>query len=168
MKEKLRDHYLKFGPRRFVIFAVITLLILDILSGYYLVLVFDHKLQSGQMIHLIAKRMNMQVTDFDPATLQEVVGLVNKTLNFFLFLVLTNNLFFYFFYLRKKLWAQGYVLFYTMTASILSLYFIFEGSNLGVGWTIFNVLTIPIYIYLFFGVKMLKAETTLVPEKKGR
>lgn len=167
MKEKLRNHYLKLGPRRFVILTVILLIILDFLSGYYLKLTWASKDFSQKMLELSVENMKLQVTDFSQETMNEMVGLVNMTIDFMLVLLFINNLFFYFFYLRKKLWAQSYVLFYTLTAAFLSLTMVFD-HQAGTGWLIFNILTIPTYAYLYMGVKLLKPETTLVPEKKAR
>ena len=166
MKEKFMKHYLGLGPRRFVIGTVILLIILDIVSGYYLKLSWESKNVYEQMVHFWIKSLKLQTGDLSPDTLVEVSGLMQKTLDFFLFLLLLNNLFFYFFYLRKKLWAQGYILFYTLTGALFSLMMIFDG--MGAGWIAVNLTCALIYTYLFFGVKFLKSETTLVPEKKGR
>lgn len=108
------------------------------------------------------------IEDFAQSTISEMTGFVNNTFYFFLFIILANNYFFYCFYLRKKLWAQGYVLFYVLSAAIFSVSFIVDNVDLGVGWIIYNILSIPFYIYLFLGVKMLKCETTLANEKKAR
>jgi hypothetical protein len=167
MKEKLRNHYLKLGPRRFVILTVILLIILDFLSGYYLKMTWANNALSQKMLALSVDNMKLQLADFSQETINEIMGLVNMTVDFMLVLFFINNLFFYFFYLRKKLWAQSYVLFYTLAAAFLSLAMIFD-NHAGMGWMIFNILTIPTYIYLYFGVKLLKPETTLVPEKKAR
>lgn len=166
MKEKFMKHYLGLGPRRFVIGTVILLIILDIVSGYYLKLSWESKNIYEQMVHFWIKSLKLQTGDLSADTLVEVSGLMQKTLDFFLFLLFLNNLFFYFFYLRKKLWAQGYILFYTMTGALFSLVMIFDG--MGPGWIVVNIFSAIIYTYLFFGVKFLKSETTLVPEKKGR
>ena len=120
------------------------------------------------MVILVIERMKLQATDFDHATMSEIGSLVDMSFDFFLFLILMNNLFFYLFYLRKKIWAQGYVLFYTFTGMIFSAFMIFDGYGMGPAWMIFNLLAVPLYAYLYFGVKFLKNETTLVPEKKGR
>lgn len=165
MKEKLYSHFMKIGPRRFVVGTVIILIILDILNGVYLKMAMAKNQLSEKMVLLIIDGMKLEPVDFDRATMAEISGLVDKSFDFFLFLVLFNNLFFYLFYLRKKLWAQGYVLFYTLTAGIFSMMMIFDGYGMGAGWMIFNLLTIPLYFYLYFGVKLLKNETTLAPKK---
>ena len=167
MKEKLQNHYKKLVPRQFVTATVITLVILDILNGIYLKLSWVKNGLSKNIVLIIIERMKLNVTDFDQGTMVEVGGLVDKSFNFFLFLILMNNLFFYLFYLRKKIWAQGYVLFYTFTGAIFSGLMIFDGYGMGLGWMIFNLMAIPLYAYLYLGVKVLKEETTLVPEKKA-
>jgi hypothetical protein len=167
MNEKLRGHFLKIGPKNFVLGTVFVLIILDFLSLYNLKLNFEQSGLYNNIVLLTIERMQIKQSELAPETLTEMAGLIHKTMDFAFLLILINNLFFYFFYLRKKLWAQGYILFYTMTAAIFSLLMIFD-NHTGIGWTIFNVLTIPIYLYLFFGVKLLKEETTLAPKKKGR
>lgn len=168
MKERLRNHYRKIAPRQFVVATVITLIILDILNGIYLKLIWAKNDLSKNIVLISINRMKLSVADFDQATMMQVGGLLDKSVDFFLFIFLMNNLFFYFFYLRKKLWAQGFVLFYTLTGAIFSGCVIFDGFSLGAGWIIFNLLAIPLYLYLYFGVKILKPETTLVPKKKAQ
>ena len=168
MKDKMKQHFLNFGPKRFVIFTVIILIVLDVINSYYLKIYWLQKDLSHTMVLQSIKRGELMVEDFSQTTLNEMTAFVNNGFYFFLLLIFANNLFFYIFYLRKKLWAQGYVLFYTLTASLFSLTFIFDNAGLGMGWMAYNVLTIPIYIYLYFGVKLLKLETTLGHEKKGR
>lgn len=156
---------MKLGPRRFVIGAVLTLIILDIINTIYLKLYWLQKDLSTLLVHQSIRSSNLVLEDFSQETIAGMSGFINNTFYFFLFLILINNLFFYFFYLRKKLWAQGYVLFYTLTAAIFGLSFVVDQVGLGIGWGIYNVLTIFIYLYLYFGVKVLKYETTdAIPE----
>ena len=168
MKEKLLNHYKKLVPRQFVTGAVIALVTLDILNGIYLKLSWVKNGLSKNMVLIIIQRMKLQTTDFDHATMTEIGGLVDKSFDFFLFLILMNNLFFYLFYLRKKIWAQGYVLFYTLSGAIFSGFMIFDGYGMGAGWMMFNLLAIPLYMYLYMGVKVHKFETSPVPEKKAQ
>lgn len=168
MKDKLKDHFLKFGPRRFVIFTVVSLLITDLVNGYYLKLYWIGKNASELLVQQSIARSGYLAEDFSPSTLAEMTGFVNNTFYFFLLIILVNNVFFYFFYLRKKLWAQGFVLFYALTAAFMSVAFLFDNAGLGMGWMLYNFLTIPYYAYIFLGVKLLKDETTLGHEKKGR
>lgn len=168
MKEKLYNHFLKIGPRRCVVGIVISLIILDVLNGIYLKGSWTLKNTSHQVVLLIIKFMKATPADFDADTMREMSGLVDKAFDFMLFLLLMNNLFFYLFYLRKKLWAQGYILFYTLTAGIFSVLMIFDGLGMGWGWMFFNLLTIPLYFYFYMAVKLLRKETTLEPKKKGR
>jgi hypothetical protein len=168
MKEKLKAHFLAFGPRRWVVFTVISLIITDLINCYYLKLYWLNKGVSDTLVQRSITQGGLLIEDFDRATLSEMTGFVNNTFYFFLFIILANNYFFYFFYLRKRLWAQGYVLFYALSAAVFSLSFIFDNAGLGAGWMSYNIFTIPFYIYLFLGVKLLKIETTLVSEKKGR
>ena len=168
MKDKLKAHFLAFGPRRFVIFATLSLILTDLLNSYYLKLYWEKKDLSTQMVHKSVERSGMSVQEFDLATLNEMVGFMNNLFSFFLLIIIVNNVFFYFFYLRKRLWAQGFVLFYTLTAALLSLTLIVDDAGLGTGWKAYNALTIPYYLYLYFGVKLLKNETTLAHGKKGR
>ena len=165
MMEKLKAHYMKFGPRNCVVATVVILLILDILNTIYLRLFWLKKDLSTTLVFQSIRRSELLVEDFSRDTIMEMTGFLNNTFYFFLFLILANNLFFYFFYLRKKLWAQGYVLFYTLTAAIFSVTFLIDDADLGWGWTLYNLSTFFIYLYLYFGVKLLKQETTdFIPE----
>ncbi len=168
MKEKLKQHYLKFGPRPFVAATVLILAILDFVNSYYLKLYWTQKDISRQVVLQSILRSQMTIEDFSQDTMAELMGFVDNCFYFFLILILINNLFFYFFYLRKKLWAQGFVLFYTITAALFSVVFIFDGTNMGLGWTLYNIITIFIYLYLYAGVKLLKEETTILPQKKAQ
>jgi hypothetical protein len=160
MMEKMKQHFLSLGPRRFVIGAVIALIILDLVNTVYLRLYW--------LVHQMILKNGYTLENFSSDTILEMKGFIDHTFYFFLFLMLVNNLFFYTFYLRKKLWAQGYVLFYTLTAAILGLSFIFEGVNLGWWWLLYNCATIPVYVYLYFGVKVLKYQTTDATPERGK
>lgn len=171
MMEKMKIHFLKWGPRRFVTVTVLILVGLDLLNSYYLRLYWLKKDLSTMLVHQMIQRNGYVLENFSVDTILEMKGFLDNTFYFFLFLVLINNVFFYFFYWRKKLWAQGYVLFYTMTAAIFSISFLIDQAGLGWGWFFYNLLTIPVYAYLYFGVKVLKEETTnIIParETKGQ
>ena len=168
MKDKLKAHFLKFGPRRFVIFASLSLLITDLINGYYLKLYWQAKELSERFVTLSILRSGGDLSDFSTSTFAEMLGFVDNMFYFFLLIILINNAFFYFFYLRKKLWAQGFILFYTLTACLMSFTLVIDNAGLGAGWLIYNILTLPYYVYVYFGVKLLKEETTLGHEKKAR
>lgn len=163
MKEKILAHFNRWNPRYFVVVTVLILIITDLLNGLYLKLFWSHRGMSELLVRQSIAQSGLVLEDFGPDTVSEMLGFVDNTFYFFLFLVLVNNLFFYVFYLLKRLWAQGYVLFYTFSASILALTFIFDNGGLPFGWTIYNIASIPLYLYLFLGVKMLKLKTTIIP-----
>lgn len=167
MKEKLRQHFLKIGAPRFVLITVFSLLILDLLTGHSFRMSLIQNGFSEKLVQLSIKQANLQASDLSNETLSEVHNLMNLSLDFMLGLILVNNIFFYFFYFKKKLWAYSYVAFYTLTAGFLSLSMIFD-KHISTGWLIFNIATIPMYLYLFLGIKLLKAETTLAQGKKGQ
>jgi hypothetical protein len=160
MMEKMKYHFIKLGPRRFVIGAVLLLLILDLLNSWYLKIYWVQKNLSLLYVERLAKTQGLDFTQLSQNSILEVKQVVDNGFFFFLFIVLLNNLFFYVFYLKKKLWAQGYVLFYTVTNAILAVLFLVEGPVLGLSWFFYNIITILLYIYLYFGVKVLKFETT--------
>lgn len=162
MKQKLHAHFVALGPRRFTIVAVILLIITDFLNGYYLKLYWAAKDISRVMVERSLRTGNV-LDEISPATMNEMISFLNNSFYFILLVILLNNLFFYLFYLRRKLWAQGFVLFYTLSLAIFSTTLIFDNADLGIGWFIYNALTIPFYLYLFLGVKLLKYETTDLP-----
>lgn len=166
MKEKFKQHFIKFGPRKFVIITVMLLIITDLINSYYLKLYWMQKKISATLISLSLQRSQLAIEDFSNETLLEMNSFVDNAFYFFLIVIILNNIFFYAFYLKKKLWAQGYVLFYCLTAAVFSLTFIFDNEGMGKGWLAYNILTIPFYVYLYLGVKLLKTETTLVPGMK--
>jgi hypothetical protein len=166
MKEKLKNHFLNFGPQRFVIFTVLSLFATDILNCYYLKLYWLKKDVSLMMVYQSVTQTGALVEDFNPDTISEMVGFVNNTFYFLLLIILVNNAFFYLFYFKKRLWAQGYVLFYTLTAALFSVSFVIDNVGLGAGWMAYNILSLPFYLYLFFGVKLLKLETTIPAREK--
>lgn len=165
MLERLKPHYLKLGPKRFVICATLVLIILDLLNSVYLRLYWLKRDISILFVKRMFEQSGEVMENFSTETIMEMKGFIDNTFYFFLLLVLLNNLFFYFFYLRKKLWAQGYVLFYALTAAIFSVTFVFDGAELGWVWFLYNLSTVFIYAYLYIGVKVLKHETTdFIPE----
>jgi hypothetical protein len=168
MKEKIREHFLKFGPRPFVIMTVLVLMVTDVINSFYMKLYWQSKGISNMVINQSMSLNSIAREDLSSTTMLEMRGFIDKMFMFFLLIILANNFFFYFFYLRKKLWAQGYVLFYTLTAALFALSFIMDNGGLGAGWMIYNISTIFIYSYLFAGVKVLRPETTLGYGKKGR
>lgn len=151
---------MKFGPRRFVWVAVLLLVAMDFANSWFLRLYWLKKDLSTMMVHQAIEKQGYAIENFSAETILEMKGFLDNTFYFFLFLILINNLFFYAFYLRKKLWAQGYVLFYTLTAAIFALSFLIDHAGMSAGWVAYNLLTIPVYAYLYFGIKVLKYETT--------
>lgn len=166
MKEKLLPHFRKFGPRRFVYFTVSILIITDLLNSWYLRLWWVSKDMSNKLLSQSSHMSGVSLTDLGPDSIRELQEFFNNSFYFFIFIILANNLFFYAFYLRRKLWAQGFVLFYALTAAALSVTFLFDNAGLGTGWLIYNILMIPVYLYLYFGVKVLKEETVDLPVRK--
>ncbi|MGE3608517.1 MAG: hypothetical protein AB7I27_02925 [Bacteriovoracaceae bacterium] len=166
MNQKIKAHFLKIGPLRFVIGTVITLSVLDLINTYYLKLYWAKKKMALIFIEQSILHGRLSFHDFSDNTIREMTGFINNTFYFFLLIIVLNNFFFYFFYLRKKLWAQSYVHFYALTAAVLAILCLFDNPNMGIGWDIYNIVTFLIYLYLYFGVKLLKDETTLGHEKK--
>lgn len=138
------------------------------MNSWYLKLYWVKKDYAQMMMKLSIKQSGLLVEEFNPDTLAEMLAFLNNTFHFFLLIILANNLFFYFFYLRKRLWAQGFVLFYTLTAALFSVTLIFDNAGLGSGWLIYNIVTIFMYIYLYFGVKVLRPETTISKASPAR
>lgn len=162
---KVKTHFLSFGPRRFVIATVLVLIILDIINSIYLRSYWIFKDLSRMIVERLANNQGLEFGQLSEQTIIEVTAVVNNAFFFLLFLIVINNVFFYFFYLRKKLWAQGYVLFYAISNSVLAISFLIEGTILGWPWFMYNLGTIFLYFYLYLGVKVLKYETTDIKQK---
>ena len=165
MKDKLLAHFRKFGPKRFVAFTVILLIVSDLLNSWYLRLWWVARDMSMKGVHMSAEMSGISLQELGVDSIRELTEFFNNGFYFFLFIILANNLFFYLFYLRRKLWAQGFVLFYTLTAALMSVTFIFDNAGLGAYWYAYNVGMTFVYLYLFLGVKLLKAETVDLPHK---
>jgi hypothetical protein len=171
MRNKFKAHFMQLGARRFVWAAVALLIVLDLINSLYLRLYWVHKDLSVMVVKRLANSQGLEFGQLTQQTIVEVQAMINNAFFFFLFIILINNIFFYGFYLRKKLWAQGYVLFYTISNSILAITFLVEGKVLGWGWFLYNLASMFLYFYLYLGVKVLKFETTDVThssEMKGQ
>jgi len=154
----LKKHYLKINQKRFIIISVILLLLLDLINSYYLRLYWDHKNLSLMYVEKLALTQGLDFNELSEQSVLEIKQVINNGFFFFLFIILINNLFFYLFYLRKKVWAQGYVIFYAITNSILSALFLIEGPVMGIPWFIYNLMAIGIYLYLYMGMRLLKIQ----------
>jgi hypothetical protein len=160
MKEKLKSHFLRLGPRRFVVLAILALIVTDVVNTYYMRLYWTAKDMSRLLVHRSIVQGGQMVEHFSPTTIREITDFVTNAFGFFLLIVLLNNFFFYFFYLRRRFWAQGFVLVYALTGALFQLTFIFDNPDLGTGWMTYNIACVPFYLYVFLGVKLLKLETT--------
>jgi hypothetical protein len=154
----IKKHYLKYDQIKFITFAIFILFFLDLINSYYLRLYWTHKNLSLLYVEKIASNQGIDFSQLSEQSIIEIKQIIDNGFYFFLFIILINNLFFYFFYLRKKLWAQGYVIFYAITNSLLSILFLVEGPVLGSAWFIYNLITIGIYLYLYLGMKSLKIQ----------
>jgi hypothetical protein len=160
----IKNHFLKINQKRFIVISVVLLLLLDLINSYYLRLYWDHKNLSLLYVEKLAQTQGLDFKELGQQSVLEIKQVINNGFFFFLFIILINNLFFYLFYLRKKLWAQGYVIFYAITNSILSALFLFEGPIMGIPWFIYNLLAMGVYFYLYVGMKLLKIQGPLSHE----
>ncbi len=154
MKQKLINHYKRWKPKTFLGLAVLTLLGLDLGNGQFLRLSWLEKNTSLNLVHLLGQKGELNLADLSPDTMTELVGMVDNTFLFFLLIVLVNNLFFYLFTLRGKLWAHSFLVFYTMTGALFSLVMVVDSFGMGSFWGLFNILSIAIYTYTFVGLKI--------------
>lgn len=157
---KIKMHFLYLGARRFVLCALAVLLLLDVINSLYLREYWVHRDISRVVVEKLANNQGLEFKQLSEQTIVEITTMANNAFFFFLFIIMVNNLFFYFFYLKRKLWAQSYVLFYAVSNSILAITFLVEGPVLGWTWFSYNLSTMFLYFYLFLGVKVLKHETT--------
>ena len=161
--EKIKNHFQNLGIKRFVIIAVLVLVVLDIFNSYYLRIYWVQKNLSMLYVEQLALKQGLDVKQLSHQSIQEIKSLIDNGFFFFLFIIFINNLFFYFFYLKKKIWAQGYINFYAVTNCVLALVFLVEGPVLGMNWFLYNLSTILFYLYLYTGTKLLKLETKTNP-----
>ena len=156
MKEKFINHFKRWRSKTFLWLSVLILLLLDLGNGQFLRLSWFKNNSSFNLANLLASRGEVQLSELSQDTLIELIGMIDNTFLFFLFIILLNNIFFYFFTLRGKLWAHSFLVFYTMTGALFSLIMVKDSFSLGITWGVFNVLSIVVYGYIFFGLKFVK------------
>lgn len=164
MIEKCRNHFKKWNPKTFLWVSVLILLVLDIGNGQFLRLSWLEKNSSMLIINILASRGELNLSELSSDTMTELLGMINNTFLFFLFIILINNLFFYCFTLLKKAWAHSYLVFYTMTGALFSLVMVFDSFGMGSFWGFFNIISIIIYAYLFVGLKMVSLNPVVPSE----
>jgi hypothetical protein len=160
MKEKIKSHFDLYPPRYFVATCVIFLLITDLINCKFLQIYWTTRNFSKNIVAQTISKTGQLVEDFSLSTINEMTGFVDKSFYFLLFVIIVNNLFFYFFYLKRKLWAQSFVLFYVFTGALLQFSFILDHHGINTFWLIYNFLLIPLYLYFFLGIKILKNDIT--------
>ncbi len=160
MKDKIKAHFQGYNPRKFVIFTVISLFVTDLVNCKFFQIYWKAKDFSTNLVHQTIAKSGQVIEDFSPSTIQEMMGFIDNSFYFLLFIIVVNNLFFYLFYLRRKLWAYGFIHFYVITGALLQLTFLFDYSGIDFIWLGYNFLLIPYYLYLFVAMKYLKHQTT--------
>jgi hypothetical protein len=169
MKNKIKNHFINLGSSKFIFITIITLLTLDIINSYYLSLYWDYKNFTLIYVEKMAATQGLDIHELSTQSLQEIKQMITNGVSFFLLIIILNNLFFYFFYWKKKIWAQGYVLFYTLTNALLAIAFLIEGPVLGLSWYAYNVLSVPFYLYFYLGIKIFKFKSfSLNPEHEKK
>jgi hypothetical protein len=154
MKDKLHNHFKKWNSKTFTRVLVLVLLGLDILNGQFLRLSWIGKDSSRKMVNLLSSQGELSVSELSHDTMTELLGMIDNTFLFFLFIILINNLFFYIFTLRGKNWAHSYLVFYTLTGALFSLVMVVDSFGMGSFWGVFNIISILLYAYLFIGMKI--------------
>ena len=153
MKDKLLNHFKKWKPKTFLWSAVLTLLAMDFGNGQFLRLSWLEKNSSRGIVNILASQGELSLSELSSDTMTELLGMIDNTFLFFLFIILINNLFFYLFTLRGKAWAHSYLVFYAGTGALFSLIMVIDSFGMGSFWGIFNIASILIYLYLFIGLK---------------
>lgn len=132
--------------------------LLDILSAMYFVRYWQVK-NTGERMWTMA--MALQGQDWyalDPEYRQQLTALVAMSAGTMLVgLILVNTVFYAYLGFRKR-WSWQYVLTYTLTAAAMGLATFFEGVKVGLVWDLFNILSIPAYLFLGFIVWARKSE----------
>lgn len=132
--------------------------LLDILSAMYFVRYWQVK-NTGERMWTMA--MALQGQDWyalDPEYRQQLTALVAMSAGTMLVgLILVNTVFYAYLGFRKR-WSWQYVLTYTLTAAAMGLATLFEGVKVGLVWDLFNILSIPAYLFLGFIVWARKSE----------
>jgi hypothetical protein len=154
MKDKLLNHFKRWKPKTFLWSMVLILLLLDLGNGQFLRLSWLEKNSSMSIVNILASQGELSLSELSHDTMTELLGMIDNTFLFFLFIVLINNLFFYLFTLRGKAWAHSYLVFYTFTGALFSLIMVIDSFGMGSFWGVFNIASILTYVYLFLGLKL--------------
>jgi hypothetical protein len=154
MKDKLLNHFKRWKPKTFLWSMVLILLLLDLGNGQFLRLSWLEKNSSMSIVNILASQGELSLSELSHDTMTELLGMIDNTFLFFLFIVLINNLFFYLFTLRGKAWAHSYLVFYTFTGALFSLIMVIDSFGMGSFWGVFNIASILMYVYLFLGLKL--------------
>jgi hypothetical protein len=166
MMLKIKNHFKKFNLFHFTLGVIVSLIVLDLINFYYLSLYWTKQNLSLLYVQRLSLGQGLDVHQLSTQSIQEIKQVIDNSFFLFLVIVLINNLFFYIFYFRNKLWAQSYVLFYTLSNSVLAVLFLVEGPILGIPWFIYNLVTIFLYIYLYLGIKFFKDESMISNQTK--
>jgi len=168
MKESLAIHFKKFKVNHFIIFTILCLIVLDLISFVYLANTFKATLHSSSSLlwKLLSARFQVSPSDLNPEFMREFAALMLNTIYLIVFVIFTNNVFFYTFFYKKKKWAFSYVSSYCFFGALLNVFMIFDPNSMGVLWAFINTAMVPAYLYFFLGLKFLKPEIIPVLEKK--
>lgn len=151
LQNKIRKHFQFFTLNQFQLIIVVSFIILDVLNSLYLKNYWIEKDLTKIYLKKMAQMQGMSLSHLAQNSLNEIQNLISLGFTFLILLFFFNNLFFYIFYLRKKIWAEKYVLFYAFSNAILGIIFILEGPVTGLWWYFYNMMTVIIYCYCFWG-----------------
>jgi len=157
----MNEHLNKVSVSRISLICIVILLVTDLLSTMYMDLYWSEKGFSDIALSLALQKNKMHLSDLSPETYQEMIQFIHNAFRLFLVVFILNNLFFYYFFFRKKLWAFKFVHFYVLTAAIINISFIFDDFTLPWYWSIYNLLTIPVYGVLWLVLKVRKNDFIL-------
>jgi hypothetical protein len=132
--------------------------ILDILSSMYFVRYWYVKNTGERMWSMAMALQGQDWYALDPEYRQQLTSVVAMSAGLMLLgLVLVNTVFYLYLGFRKR-WSWQYVLTYTLSAAAMGLMTLFEGVRIGAFWDLFNILSIPAYLFLGFVVWARKSE----------
>lgn len=132
--------------------------VLDVLSSFYFVRYWDVK-NTGERMWALS--MSLQGQDWwalEPEYRQQLTTVLAMSAGTMLLGFLLVNTVFYIYLAFGKRWSWQYVLTYTLTAAGMGLMTLLEGVKIGAFWDVFNILSIPAYLFLSFIVWSRKVE----------
>lgn len=132
--------------------------LLDIMSAMYFARYWEVKQTGAKLWSMSMALQGLDWYALEPQYRQQLVTVLTMSAGMMLLSLLVVNTVFYVYLAFHKRWSWQYVITYAFSAAAMALMTLFEGMHVGMFWDIFNILSIPLYLFLGFLVWSRKSE----------